>query len=412
MKRLLFPSLLFCFFLAACGSQSGDLGQTDAVIVPTVAAAAEVPTLPPPVIESTVPAEAPTETASEPESAEAESVAEEPTEPDEAAEAEIVEAEAAPEEAAPEEAAPEAPTPDLSIEPAVNITNSGDKSGKAGELLVVAGRAARRSDQRLEISLVTLDGRELLTQSIDELDFGAWDVSIPLPETFSGQARVVTTVWNADDTPAASDTLLVNIAADTSQERYLQLGKPGPDVTSAAGYYLFFDGFAQKPVDFVVTIAVKADDCQTIVSRQRFPMNGSGNWRGFVQVPEDVRGAACAIAWFGEEGSADRREAQYLIDVIPKEDGAGTVIGWPKAGSEISAGETVFFQGVALNATDGKLEIQVRLADGSIAAGNIVDVQQFGYWEAELLMPVDLQGEVQVTADAGTGADTILLTVK
>ncbi len=404
MKRLIFLSVLFCFFLAACGSQSTDPEQAEVIIVPTAAAVAEVPTLPPPVIESTqaveTPTEAPTEATADVESDEQENVEED-------AETDVEE-----ETASNEEVVPEEPTPDLSIEPAVNITNIGDKSGKAGELLVVAGRAARRTDQRLEASLVTLDGRVLLTQAIDDLDFGAWEASIPLPETFSGQARLVTTVWNADETSAASDTLLVNIEADTSQVRYLQLDKPGPESISAAGYYLFFDGFAQKPVDFVVTIAVKVDDCQTIVSRQRFPMNGSGNWRGFVQVPEDVRGEACAIAWFGEEGSADRREAQYLIDVISKEEGAGTVIGWPKEGSEISAGETVFFQGVALNATDGKLDIQVRLADGSVAAGNIVDVQQFGYWEAELLMPVDLQGEVQVTADGGTGADVILLTAK
>lgn len=307
------------------------------------------------------------------------------------------------------------PTPDLSIQPAVNITSFGDKTAQAGEELVISGRAARRSDQRLEAALWTLDGRLLVAEQIEELDFGAWEANLPLPPTFSGQARFVTTVWNVNDLPesaAASDSLLVNIVPDTAQDRYLQVDRPGAASEGAASYYLFFDGYAERPVDFSITLAIKADDCQTIVSRQRFVLNGSGLWRGFVQIPENTTGEVCAIAWFGDEDSADRREAQYLIKVTPKDEAQGTMIGVPKNDSSIRPGQTVFFQGTAWGVADGKLNIRVRLADGSVAAGETVTVDKFGYWEAELLLPVDISGEVQVTADGGRGSDSILLKVE
>lgn len=307
------------------------------------------------------------------------------------------------------------PTPDLSIDPAVNITSFGDLSAEAGQTLVISGRAARRSDQRLEAALWTLDGQLLVAENIEELDFGAWEANLPLPATFSGQARFVSTIWNVNDEPetaAAVDNLLVNISPDTGQDRYLQLDRPGTSGTdAAAGFYLLFDGYAQRPTDFAVIIAVKTEDCQTVASRQRFVLNGSGAWRGFLKIPDDLTGQACAIAWFGNEGSADRREAQYLINVTPKNEARGTTIGLPKNDSTIRPGETVFFQGTAWNATNGELRIKVQLADGSVTDSETVKVDKFGYWEAELLMPVDLSGEVQVTADGGNGADMILLKV-
>ena len=308
------------------------------------------------------------------------------------------------------------PTPDLSIDPAVNITSFGNLSAEAGQTLVVSGRAARRSDQRLEAALWTLDGQLLIAEDIEEVDFGAWESNLPLPATFSGQARFITTIWNINDEPqteAASDSLLVNISPDTGQDRYLQLDRPGASGSEgAAGFYLLFDGYAQRPTDFAVTIAVKTEDCQTVASRQRFVLNGSGAWRGFLKIPDDLVGQACAIAWFGEENSADRREAQYLIDVTPNDEAQGATIGLPKDNSTIRPGETVFFQGTAWNARNDELRIKVQLADGSVTDSETVKVDKFGYWEAELLMPVDLSGEVKVTADGGTGADSILLKVE
>lgn len=389
MKRFnsisLYSIILSAVFLVGCGQAGTPSPVAESQeVLPTVAAVAEIPTLPPVVTSSPLPATStpiptqvpPTATATK--------------DPDQAT---------------------VTPTPDLSIEPAVNITSLGDRTYQAGDALVISGRAARRSDQRLEAALVTLDGRELVTEEIFELGFGSWETNLALPATFSGQARFNVTVWNADNTPAAADTLLVSINPDTAQDRYLLLERPGANSEGAADYYLFFDGYAQRPVDFKITIAVKADNCQTVMSRQSFPMNGSGDWRGFVQIPETVEGEACAIAWFGEEGSADRREAQYLINVLPKEEGKGTTIGFPKTDGTVTAGSTVFFQGAALNATDSELSIQARLPDGSIAASDVVPVDDFGYWEAELLIPVEIAGEIQVTADGGTGQDSILLTV-
>lgn len=394
MKKFIFPSILAVLLFSACDQPPT---ATETVTLPTPAAVADVPTLPPPVETVVKSVEIEPEPTAPPAESNVEPVEEDEPEPED--------------EAAVEAAEPE-PTVDLSINPDVNIISTGDKEGQAGELLVMAGRAARRSNQRLVASLVSLDGRELVAQEIEELDFGAWETSLPLPSTFSGQARFTISILNDDDSVFVSDSELVNIGADTDADRYLQLDKPGPGGTGTAGNYLFFDGFAERPIDFKISIAVRTDDCRTQVSRQSFPMNGSGNWRGFVQIPEDVTGTACAIAWFGEEGSADRREAQYLINVASKDEGAGTLIGWPRDGETVQAGQTVFFQGVSWNAVDDQLSIQIRLADGSVAAGDVVTVQQFGYWEAELLLPVDLEGEVQVSADGGNGADTILLNVE
>ncbi len=406
MKRLILIPLVCLLALSACGQEPTS---SDVIAVPTAAVPASVPTLPPPVVESTSPA---SDASDQPaaEEVEVEIVVEE-AEVAPAPEAEAESAEEVVEEPEVEVVEPE-PTVDESILPEVNIVNLGDKSGQAGELLVLAGRAARRTNQSLVARLISLDGRELLSQEIEELDFGAWETTITLPSTFSGQARFAVDVLNEDGSSAAGDSILVNITPDTGQDRYLILDQPGPEGTGTSDYYLFFDGFANKPVDFKISIAVLTDNCRTQVSRQSFPMNGSGSWRGFVQIPQDVTGEACAIAWFGEAGSADRREAQYLINVVPKDEGTGTTIGWPKAGDTIKSGQTVFFQGVTVNPTDETLSIQIRLADGSVAAGDIVTVQSFGYWEAELLIPVDVTGEVQVVADGGNGSDTILLEVE
>ena len=99
-------------------------------------------------------------------------------------------------------------------------------------------------------------------------------------------------------------------------------------------------------------------------------------------------------------------------DVMPEDEGTGATIGWPQEGQTIKAGESVFFQGVAINPEDGQLNVQVKLADGSVAAGDVVEIGQFGYWEANLLIPVDLEGEVQVIVDGGNESDAILLNVE
>ena len=83
--------------------------------------------------------------------------------------------------------APPTETPDYSIEPALNITTLIQDRYPAGEPITLSGLAILRSDQRLVTGLVSLDGQSLVEQTVaaDRLEFGAWEVTLPISRTVS-----------------------------------------------------------------------------------------------------------------------------------------------------------------------------------------------------------------------------------
>ena len=143
-------------------------------------------------------------------------------------------------------------------------------------------------------------------------------------------------------------------------------------------------------------------------------LNGSGAWEGFVQVPVNVTDdEVCAVAYFGEEGSAERREFQWMVPVQAYVDKQPSVaIGGPAADSEIEAGVTLSIYGTAAHAPNDEVRVTLTSADGSVVATDTATVDPFGYWETDILVPVSASGELQLKAAVGAdGADEAVETI-
>ncbi|MEM7799780.1 MAG: hypothetical protein AAF633_11365, partial [Chloroflexota bacterium] len=78
------------------------------------------------------------------------------------------------------------PTPDYSIVAAINITTLTRDEYAAGETVTLSGRATLRSDQRLIASLNQPDGTLLTAASVETLNFGSWEVTLPISDTLGG----------------------------------------------------------------------------------------------------------------------------------------------------------------------------------------------------------------------------------
>ena len=309
----------------------------------------------------------------------------------------------------------ETPTPDMRITAEVNLTTGLRDPFVMGETIQISGRAQLRSDQRMEAALVSLDGRVLAAELVEVGQFNTWEANLTVPNQLSGQARVLVGIANPDGQMAALEELLVTILPRTEGEtRYLLLDQPDEAATASAGYYFYFSGRAERPARNVVVIEIRTDECSTQASKHTLVLNGSGAWEGFVQVPVNVTAEeVCAVAYFGEEGSAERREFQWLVPVRPYVDKAPAVaISAPAADSEIQAGVTLSIYGTAAHAPNDEVRVTMTYADGSVAATETATVDPFGYWETSILVPVSGSGELQLQAAVGAdGADEAVQTI-
>ena len=163
---------------------------------------------------------------------------------------------------------------------------------------------------------------------------------------------------------------------------------------------------------------IRTEDCRTTESKHSLVLNGSGDWEGFVQVPTGVvADEVCAVAYFGEVGSPDRREFQWLVPVSEYQEKAPAVyLSSPVGGEEIAAGRTLAIYGTAAHAPNDEVRLTINFADGSVAATEVTAVDRFGYWEANILVPVSATGEIQLVVAVGAdGVDqssqTIFLTI-
>lgn len=301
------------------------------------------------------------------------------------------------------------PTPDYSINPAVNITALTKDSYLAGETITLSGRATFRSDQTLHAVLFELDGTEVSEAEMDNLSFGSWEATLNIPETISGHLYFQAEVREQDGEQTVSDRIRITVEANREIERFLALDRPMGDETGGAGYNFFFDGTAQQPVNFVVNIAILDADCQAILARQGFTLRGSGYWQGFVVIPEAASGPGCAMAWFGDQESDGYRRAMYEIDINPTGSVPTVFIANPPPGSQVAPGSRINLFGTTSNPVDGEVRLTIRQGDGTVVATEVVQADRFGYWETDILLPVDLSGGLEVVATSGDGADLLRL---
>lgn len=283
-----------------------------------------------------------------------------------------------------------------------------------GEEIKVGGLVEKEPDQSILVSLVTSNGRVLASVPA-VFDDPGWSASFILPPQVSGlaylQVNLIDAAGNAIATHESPVLLKIN---PNPGDRYLELFQPGINDTAVGGYSIFFDGMVSFPVGNLVTISIWANDCQERVAQEGFRMGSSTKpfyWQGFIVVPKDLVGPACAVAYFGEPGSEAWREVQIPIEVLATDDieARGVTIGNPPANTDVFAGDELFIYGTAYNVADGPVLVSIIMENGRIVAQADAQTDYWGYWETSILLPFDILGLAEITVSAGeddTSAET------
>lgn len=302
------------------------------------------------------------------------------------------------------------PTPITAI---VHITDPAEETTwLLGEEVSVQGLIQREENQKLFVSLVSSTGHLLAeTQATVQAD-DTWDVSFVLPPFVTGTAFVRATVYAPSGEMLHTHDVQVNLSLDTTNttDRYLLLSRPMVADSAVSGFTMFFDGQIFRPAGSKLTISIWTNECQEEVARQSFILgNSSGGfyWQGFVVVPEDLSGPACAVAYFGEIGSENWREAQVSITILSQGDetAKGVLVLNPVAGKSIIAGQELFINGTALNVREGPVTVELLLDNGRVLGQALTTTDYWGYWEARIILPIDTLGTAQLTVTVGESGD-------
>jgi hypothetical protein len=177
--------------------------------------------------------------------------------------------------------------------------------------------------------------------------------------------------------------------------------------TLVSGRAAFFEGTALAVINETITIAILADNCGTVAAAQSFTVTG-GEWRGFIILPQELSGPACAVVYTGTPGTPEWRQTQVSVVLLtPDEAGASRIELGNPAFETYTAGETVTLFGLAVNAPDNEIQLTASIGDTAILPTTAVEVDDFGYWEIELTLPAGSSGSLTITASMGGEGETI-----
>lgn len=291
------------------------------------------------------------------------------------------------------------------VGPGINITSPNPGSEfLLGSEVIVSGLIQLGDVNKLSVILVSATGTQLAEADAQVNDFNSWQVTISIPPLFSGPAEIRASVIDPNDQVVATDSIPVNLVVDTSiSERFLDLYRPNIGYQAVAGFYLFFDGRAQLPANNLITISIWNEECQDQVATQSYQLRGSGYWQGFVLVPANVEGLACAVAQFGEAGTEEWREALEIIEILPATDdrAMAVLVGNPPPNVTLSPGKSLLLYGTAYNAPQDTVLLSILLENGRLINEGTATTDNFGYWEQELFIPADASGPAQIFARIG-----------
>jgi hypothetical protein len=285
-----------------------------------------------------------------------------------------------------------------------------------GSEVLIRGLTEISENNVISVTLTSLNGRTLAEAQGDIQD-QIWEAGLSIPNRVSGAAFIEAKVQDAAGAIMAEHQLPVNLVIDTTNaERYLALYHPLRGETAVGGFNLFFDGVAYRPTNSAISISVWVDDCQTRLARQSFTLGSSTvafYWQGFVVVPNEATGPACAIAYFGDEDSEDYREAVVPINVLSPDDpqAKGVVIANPPAGSHVTAGDELLLYGTALNTSGEPVSVSILMENGRIISQSTAPADFWGYWEFSVTLPPDTFGPAKVTVTANDATAEILINV-
>jgi hypothetical protein len=290
--------------------------------------------------------------------------------------------------------------------PSVRITTPGNGvQFVMGSDVIVSGLMQAAPEHQLRLYLISANGYLLVETSGQQNELNSWQTSLHVPEAVSGPAQLVALIVDeAEELILAQNAIEVQLVLDISNaDRYLALFRPVSGETAVAGYSFFFDGRAQRPVDNLVTISIWHEECRTQAARQSFVLSGSGYWQGFIVVPQNLSGSACAVAHFGTPGEVGWREAQVPITIAsPAENESRSItIGNPPSGSTVQAGEPLLIYGTAGNARGSNLLVTILLDNGRILTEAVTTTDYWGYWELSTYLLPDTEGQAFIYATVG-----------
>ena len=295
------------------------------------------------------------------------------------------------------------------VNPLINISDPNpNELLTLGNETTVRGLVQREEDQSIVVSLVSSNGRLLAETAATPDDFG-WQATFLLPPFVSGAATMRADLLAADGAILSSYDVPVWLALNKEAAgRYLELFRPTFGEKAVSGFNIFFDGEILLPANRTITISIWADECQTRVARQSFVLGASNRaiyWQGFVVVPQDLVGPACAVASTGEPGSENWREASVPIHVLPPTEleARGVTIGNPPPDSEVFAGQELVLYGTALNVSEGPVSVAILMENGRVVSQTSFTTDYWGYWETAVTLPLDIEGLAEITVSAGEG---------
>lgn len=299
-------------------------------------------------------------------------------------------------------------TPTPVIGPVINIDSPAEwQPAVMGGEVIVTGFAQVTSDMEIQVGLTSAAGQALAT-GVAEIDISQWTATLAVPELVTGGAEVHAVIVDAGGGELARDSVPIRLTADRqTNDSYVELIRPEPGTVGIAGHNFFLDGQLWRQGGGNLQVAVLMNGCQENVADVFFQLGTSSYWQGYVILPPDVAGPACAAAWVGTPGTEEWRAAMMPITILDREDplADGLMISNPRAGRNLAAGETILITGVAYNIPGRTVNIEVLLAEnGQVVAEAEDDADFYGYWSAEVTLPPGAEGEAVVRVTTGDRA--------
>lgn len=232
---------------------------------------------------------------------------------------------------------------------------------------------------------------------------GIWSVTTAVSPNIVGPALLV--VEQTDLNVRIEQP--IELAPDPRQaDPFITLTKPAPGDTAVAGYTFFMEGRVGNAIDDTVSIGVLENDCTTFAARISFELE-SGNWSGFVILPELLVGDVCAVAYTGSYGEGDWREARVSLNAVDPVAEPITLIELGNPDSlGFAAGSEVTLYGVAVAPAGAEVLVQMVVDNGGTATVLLDETavtDTFGYWETTATLPADYSGPALLTVSTGEG---------
>ncbi len=273
----------------------------------------------------------------------------------------------------------------------------------AGREVTFRGEVQPPTTEPLTLTLRIGSFTAVSTQITPDTSSGSWELTTTLAESASGPGSLTVTLGDL-----AQAEQPVSLAFDNStDEPYISLARPVEGETAVAGHAFLMQGDSNNLIDDAFTIGVLVDDCTNFIAAQKISL-ASGSWYGFVILPQNVEpGPACAVAYTGEYGEDDWREALIPIQLLAADDPQATSLRLGNPGDlAFTVGNTTNLFGVAVNVPDRAVDIMLVLdsasGEGEVITSGTAFADPFGLWSIDLELPDDApSGPALLTISSG-----------